>query len=150
MNKIENWEKTRLLEGLGESFKEKIAGWLQQQLEFNRCHDDKQFLKLSIPLVRRVYANLDTHKITEVIPGSGEDFCEFKVDGELLFDVHQCNLDVEVNRVAEFASKMKEQLDKHLQMELYQAKQSGKDFHKIQLSHIYPDGNSVKVFYKLI
>lgn len=64
MNKIlEKWEKTRLLEGLSECRKKPVAQCLEAQLIANKIasndkltHSEQAWQRISIPLVRRIFA----------------------------------------------------------------------------------------------
>lgn len=51
---VKKWEPTKLLEGIPEDEKYIVACMLENQRLYNQMHDNAQFKRLSIPIVRRI------------------------------------------------------------------------------------------------
>lgn len=72
--KERNWVQTGLLNGINEGYKQSaMISCLNKQLDFNEEYEDPTFMRCSIPLVRRVFAESNHVFISE----SNSEFCNY-------------------------------------------------------------------------
>lgn len=72
--KERNWVETGILNGIDEGYKQSaMISCLNKQLDFNEEHEDPTFMRCSIPLVRRVFAESNHVFISE----SNSEFCNY-------------------------------------------------------------------------
>lgn len=105
MDNLKLWEQTGLLEGVSEACRENLADCLTTQVHLNETQpsSSKDFLRCSIPLVRRVLPNLN-RQFESYNSDSEKNIYTFRTKWKHDPDIqYSYDLDKEINKVASFS-----------------------------------------------
>lgn len=113
MSYVEKWEKTKILDGIADEFKENVANCLESQIVFNETTSaTPRFALLSIPIIRRAIATSKTLQrntfISEEESVGDPIFHVFKSEFK---NVPEGGLKEEAAFVAEFSEEIRNEFD---------------------------------------
>ena len=124
---LERWEKTTLLTGVPNELKAEMAYILENQIHHNEhisnanCLNIPAFKRLSVPLARRVYPHLESHKKYNIGATPYLESClvtDLGIrgcwDGSSSIGRSTSNLDQEVKQLASLADKLKVRVDEFI------------------------------------
>lgn len=125
---VEKWSQTGLISGVPESMVADMAYMLENQRLYNRKltehsrYEIPLFMRISIPLARRVFPVLESHKNHKIESKLGLECCLHKFTGvsgpwaESQYDGHGGhNLNTEAEATSLLAHKLKEHVDKFIE-----------------------------------
>jgi len=125
---VEKWERTGLLSGVPSERLADMAYMLENQRIYNPTIVEHskwqipQFMRISIPLARRVFPCLESHQRHKVESKLGLESCLYKITGlagpwtESQYDGHGGhNLDVEAHATSLLADNLREHVDKFIE-----------------------------------
>ena len=155
---LERWEKTNLLRNVPADIKAEMAYVLENQIQHNAHIKDESrisvptFRRLSVPLARRVFPALESHRKYTITAKPYLESClvadlgvkgTWDADAGMQYDGHGgCNLDREAAAVAQLAETLGERVDR-----LIEASRPFRSF-SFQCFGTTPEG-SVTLYYDL-